>query len=91
MSFENLLRILPGGFMLKNLIGAYTILSNIRLCSLMEATAQYLKKAIDLVIATITVPMTRQVYIITELSFVKIRSNIVCNESCQVDASNFTG
>lgn len=76
--------------MLKNLIGAYTIFSNIRLCNRIEATAQYLKKAIDLVTAIIMVPITKQMYIITELSFVKIESKNDCTASCQVDASIFS-
>ena len=47
MSFENLLRILPEGFTLKNRIDVCTILVNMRLCKFLDAFMQNLKKFND--------------------------------------------
>lgn len=60
MSFENLFKILPCGLVLKNLIVAYTILSNMLLCRLVEAVIQYLKNDTDLVSVSNTARHTRE-------------------------------
>lgn len=59
ISLENLFKILPGGLVLKNLMVAYTILSNILLWSLVDAIMQYLKKAIDLETVMVIVQPTK--------------------------------
>lgn len=48
ISLENLFKILPDGFVLKNRIVALVMLSNILSCNLLEALMQLLKKAKDL-------------------------------------------
>lgn len=60
ISLENLFRILPCGFVLKNFIVVKTILSNILLCSLVDAVMQYLKNAIDLDTVMTIVKTTRE-------------------------------
>jgi hypothetical protein len=47
ISLENLFKILPDGFVLKNLIEVYTMFENILLCKFLEAVMHTLKKLKD--------------------------------------------
>lgn len=56
ISFENLFKIRPEGFVLKNLIVALVMLLNILPCSLVEALMHIVKKVKDLISDIITNP-----------------------------------
>ena len=47
ISFENLFKILPDGFVLKNLIVAFTMFANMLLCKFLDAFIHTLKKLKD--------------------------------------------